>query len=322
MEKYRFSIIVPVYNVEAYLGKCINSLITQDYENYEILLVNDGSTDESGKICDYFSSICARVKVFHCKNKGVSAARNYGMEQAQGEYLIFVDSDDCVEPDLCRRLDAVIRKSQNADVVAYNGWEEEQGKKTREKIKEVKRAELTIWNGHDYLLNCYKKESLEVVVWLYCLRKGYAEQQKLRFIEGIYHEDVEFVPRALLSADKLVEIRDCLYHYQVRPGSISTHSNKRKNVKDLFYVLELQNALAERQEPELRKWMKNSILNSGLSMVMEAQMYQPEYRKLFHKAFLKGKAATVRNRLRALLCAVNMRLYCEINSYYKKRRKQ
>ena len=111
MEKCRFSIIVPVYNVETYLGSCVNSLMNQDYGNYEILLINDGSTDESGRICDYFSSICSKIKVFHCKNKGVSAARNYGVSQAQGEYLIFADSDDRVESDLCSHIDAVLKKN-------------------------------------------------------------------------------------------------------------------------------------------------------------------------------------------------------------------
>ena len=113
MEKCRFSIIVPVYNVETYLGSCVNSLMNQDYGNYEILLINDGSTDESGRICDYFSSICSKIKVFHCKNKGVSAARNYGVSQAQGEYLIFVDSDDCVETELCRCLYSCINATRH-----------------------------------------------------------------------------------------------------------------------------------------------------------------------------------------------------------------
>ena len=321
MEKCRFSIIVPVYNVETYLGSCVNSLMNQDYDNYEILLINDGSTDESGRICDYFSSICAKIKVFHCKNKGVSAARNYGVSQAQGEYLIFVDSDDRVESDLCSYIDTALQKIGDVDAVAYNGWEENQMDKTRKIIKEFDRKELTVQNGHDYLLDCYRKEELEVVVWLYCLRREYVEQQKLQFIEGIYHEDVEFVPRALLAAEKIVETKRCLYHYRVGPGSISTHNNKQKNVKDLFYVLELQNALANQQEPELRKWMKNSILNSGLSMVMEAQMYRPEYRKFFHKSFLLGKAATGRNHVRAILCTISVPFYCKINSYYKSRRK-
>lgn len=321
MEKCRFSIIVPVYNVETYLGSCVNSLMNQDYGNYEILLINDGSTDESGRICDYFSSICSKIKVFHCKNKGVSAARNYGVSQAQGEYLIFADSDDRVESDLCSHIDAVLKRTGDVDVVAYNGWEENQMDKTRKTIKETGRKDLTVQDGHDYLLDCYRKEDLEVVVWLYCLRREYVEQQKLQFIEGIYHEDVEFVPRALLAAEKIVETKRCLYHYRVRPGSISTHNNKQKNVKDLFYVLELQNALANQQQPELRKWMKNSILNSGLSMIMEAQMYRPEYRKLFHKSFLLGKAATGRNHIRAILCAISVPFYCKINSYYKSRRK-
>ena len=93
----KVSIIIPVYNVEAVLERTINSILQQEYRNFEVLLINDGSTDSSGKICDYFAAIDSRIRVFHRKNGGVSSARNVGLKNAAGEYIVFIDSDDVVE---------------------------------------------------------------------------------------------------------------------------------------------------------------------------------------------------------------------------------
>lgn len=98
------SVVIPVYNVENYLEECLDSVINQSYENLEILLIDDGSTDRSGAICDAYAEKDQRIKVCHLKNGGVSAARNYGIEKAEGAYLLFVDSDDCIHPDLIRIL--------------------------------------------------------------------------------------------------------------------------------------------------------------------------------------------------------------------------
>ena len=98
------SVIVPVYNVENYLYKCISSIITQSYGNFELILIDDGSIDKSGEICDSFSEKDNRIKVIHKVNEGVSSARNYGLKQARGEYICFVDSDDYVLNDYLLNL--------------------------------------------------------------------------------------------------------------------------------------------------------------------------------------------------------------------------
>ena len=115
-----------------------------------------------------------------------------------------------------------------------------------------------------------------------------------------------------------MELPDRLYHYLVRENSISTQKNKEKNIRDLFQTLREQNQMAEQQEPELKKWMKNAILDSYLNMVQTARMYQKQYRKLLDKRFLLGKAATNWNRFRVLVCLINVRLYCFMNDCYKK----
>ena len=115
MSKPLISVIVPVYNVEQYLPKCIDSILAQTYENLEIILVEDGTKDSSGVICDEYAAKDARIRVIHKENGGLSSARNAGMEIARGEYFGFVDSDDWIEPEMYENLMALAQK-YDADV--------------------------------------------------------------------------------------------------------------------------------------------------------------------------------------------------------------
>ncbi len=318
MSEYRFSVIVPVYNVEAYLDRCVRSLVCQ--EGAEILLVDDGSEDHSGELCDQYEREYGNVRTFHKQNGGLSSARNHGIGQARGEYVLFVDSDDYVEADMCGRLWKELRRRKHVDLISFNGVEDDG--RTRSELIRLKRTGVFCRSGHDFLLEGYRHRNFNVQAWLYAYRRDFLYENRLRFQEGILHEDVEFLPRAALLAGWVLAVPDCFYHYMVRSGSISTKKNQEKNIKDLFRTLEGQCRLAERQEPELRKWMKDAALDSYLNMIQEARMYQPRYRRLVDKNFLRGKAATNWNRFRALLCRVDVRLYCRVNDGYKRMRKQ
>lgn len=315
-DMYLVTIVVPVYNVEPYLKRCVESLVRQEKIVPEILLIDDGSTDRSGKICDECAHNYENVKVVHKKNGGLSSARNVGIEQAKGQYILFVDSDDYIEENTVSILKQVIEKHDMPDTVVFDGIEDDGCS------KRVMRGETSL-NGHcvsgkEYLLSHYRDRKLSVEACLYLYRKSFLDEHNLRFCTGILHEDVEFTPRALLLAKRVTEIPDRFYHYMVRPDSISTMQNREKNIQDLFQTLKELNTLAENQDPELCRWMKNAVLNSYLNMIYDARMYQEQYRSLIDKNFLRGKAATPYNRLRAALCIVNVRLYCIINDMYKK----
>ena len=113
------SIIVPIYNVEQYIDKCIQSILNQTYQNLEIILVDDGATDRSGSIADSYAAKDKRIKVFHKENGGISDARNYGLDHVTGDYILFVDSDDFIENTMCERL-FTIANSTHADMVSCN----------------------------------------------------------------------------------------------------------------------------------------------------------------------------------------------------------
>lgn len=314
-----FSIIVPVYQVEDYLERCVDSLLKQRDAEYEILLIDDGSKDRSGEICDIYAQMNSRIKVFHKKNGGLSSARNYGIDRAQGKYVLFVDSDDYVETDLCEILKAFTDRHPCADAFIYGGVEESEGTVIDE-IRRIEPKQAKEWNAHEYLKYAYRNRNLNVQAWLYVYRKEFLDKNGLRFKEGILHEDVEFTPRVLLNAAQIVEVPGNFYHYVVREGSISTSKNMEKNICDLFQTLEEQCRLADQQDAELKKWMKNGILDSYLNMIQEARMYQHKYRKLVRKSFLWGKAMTLWNWIRVFLCTVSVRAYCAVNDYYKRMR--
>lgn len=317
-----FSIIVPVYNVEKYLEKCVNSLLEQKNikNSIEILLIDDGSTDHSGMLCDMFAQKYASIRVFHKENGGLSSARNLGIEKAVGEYVLFVDSDDFIEENACHVLDEALKVYKDTDAAVFDGTEdflEQQTTMRRIPVESIRCTE----DGKTFLLEHYRDRNLNVEACLYVYRRQFLLENQLKFQEGILHEDVEFTPRALLACGRIIEIPDRLYHYMIRENSISTQKNREKNIRDLFKTLELQCQLAEEQEPELRRWMKNAALNSYLNMIQEARMYQEKYRKFVDKRFLLGKAATNWNRFRVMICLVNVRLYCWMNDFYKRVRK-
>lgn len=316
--KYRFSIIVPVYNVKDYLERCMDSLLHQDNMDgkAEILLIDDGSDDGSGSLCDRYAERFSQVRTWHKKNGGLSSARNLGIEKAGGDYILFVDSDDYMERSACRILDQALEQHGEVDALVYGGVEDDGVHQTH--LRRLPAEKKQYADGRAYLLEHYRNQNMNVEAWLYGYRREFLLSNRLSFREGILHEDVEFTPRALLACRKVLELPDCLYHYMVRENSICTQKDRTKNIRDLFQTLRELEVLAEQQEEELCRWMKNALLNSFLNMVQDARMYQPQYRMLLDKRFLRGKAATAWNRFRVLLCMLNVKWYCLVNDCYKR----
>ena len=316
-----FSIIIPVYNVEQYLEDCVESVLVQRemLGQIEIILIDDGSRDNSGLLCDRLAEKYEKVLVFHKENGGLSSARNCGVANASGKYVMFLDSDDVIESNTLQKLKDAVVQHPGTDVIVFDGVEDD--KKSQSPMRRLVQAEEQCFkSGKEYLLFQYRQRNLNVEACLHVWRRAYLKDHNIHFTEGILHEDVEFTPRALLECGKVVSLPDQFYHYMVRENSISTQKNKEKNARDLFATLRAQDQMADQQEPELRKWMKNAILDSYLNMIQTARMYQKQYRKLVDKRFLLGKAATNWNRFRVLICFVNLRLYCFMNDFYKRTR--
>lgn len=301
----KLSIIIPIYNVEQYLRKCVDSLLKQDYDNYEIILVDDGSTDGSGAICDSYVSIDDRcidyrcdIKVVHQSNAGLSAARNAGIKVAQGEYVMFVDSDDYLEPNVLGGLIEQMERD-NLDVLRYRlqyvkivNSEEVIGKSGK-----VYKREYEVYNpyksdpfkGNDYseiptdgvaFLN--KRMSTACYAWQFLIKRNliiddryiddrYIDERCL-FTEGIYFEDTDWTPRMLVRAKRVASTGTVVYNYLVREGSITNAVNRSKQKKVLDDKMRLVGEL-QRQAAELaaqgkdNRWFRRMIADTVISII-------------------------------------------------------
>ena len=300
----KLSIIVPVYNVEQYLRKCVDSLLAQDISDYEIILVDDGSTDFCPSICDEYARMNelenervrelekTNIKVIHRENGGLSAARNSGIEVARGKYVMFVDSDDYIEPNVLGGLMEKVEREQ-LDVLRYDyrnvrivdsrksiddrEYEVFEPNKTPHKVD--RRTDVV--DGVTYLnermgYGCY--------AWQFILRcdiiypSTLNNQHSTLFTEGIHFEDVDWLPRMILKAKKVGSTQMVVYNYFWREGSITlTQGNKdkiKKNLNDRMYIIAKYSEL--RKQHSECTWLKNmqSSMAAGVMTTIAREFYR------------------------------------------------
>lgn len=225
----KFSIIVPVYNVQEYLNICLDSILKQSYTNYEIILIDDGSTDNSSNICDKYMMKYNRVKVIHKKNGGLSSARNVGIANATGDYVIFIDSDDYWTSNLIlSTINTIVESTVSNSIVAWDYVKVIENKYSID-IGEISIKHYNLKKDYVYLLTSKK---LFASSWYMAIPKHYFEQYNLLFEENVTSEDVEWFARLLLVLDNIIYINEKFYAYRQRNNSISNVTNE-KSVKNL-----------------------------------------------------------------------------------------
>lgn len=291
MANLKLSIIVPVYNVAPYLRKCVDSLLAQDYSDYEIILVDDGSTDNSGAICDEYVreneienervSELERspIRVIHQNNAGLSAARNTGIKAARGTYLCFVDSDDYWEPNVLGGLMAQIERDK-LDVLRFDY----QNVRIREdgqyeiffpfRNRHVVDGRKGVIDGVAYLnermgYNCYAV--------MFVAKRAIVPM----FTIGIHFEDVDWLPRMMLMAKRVNGTSSIVYNYCTREGSITQENDDLKkryrNVNDALIVIEhLKNHFTS--HPQCR-WIYNMISITTIAILNTVSVYFYNQRK-------------------------------------------
>lgn len=240
----KYSFIVPVYNTEKYLKKCLDYLVKQTLKDFEIIIVNDGSTDNSSQIINKYQEKYSNIKLIEQKNQGLSMARNNSVKKALGEYLIFIDSDDYVEPDLLKRIDENI---EDVDVLRFQIYEEDESYKNKVKVEEVP-FDMVDGKTAIKLITNYKYVE---PAWCYVYRKEYYIKNKFNFKKGVYHEDFGLIPYVIYKAGKVKSIDYAGYHYVTRNGSIMNNTSYDKTIKKAYDMLEQYKDL--RSKVEIRK---------------------------------------------------------------------
>jgi len=233
------SVIVPVYNVEPYIRKCVDSILAQSYKNLEIILVDDGSSDNCGKICDEYVTNNSNIIVLHKENGGLSDARNVGLDIAKGEFICFVDSDDWCEKEMLQIAFEAMERAK-CDIISYGAFYEyeENGKIFRTLIKSTKYEQKI--NSFEESLPLVIKDNLAVTAWNKFYRKKVFEN--LRFPKGKLFEDVWVFPRLFENSNGIFAISKPLYHYVIRSDSKNITSNfNPRNVEFLEAYKSWQN---------------------------------------------------------------------------------
>ena len=236
------SIIVPVYNVEKYLNKCIDSIINQTYRNLEIILVDDGSPDNCGKICDEYAKKDKRIKVIHKKNGGVSSARNKGIENASGYWISFVDADDWIEKDYIKIL---VNNKEDADIVlcGYN-------RVNKNKIEKVNgNGEKLIYNSKEYLIKTLNPQTGIGFINMKLIKKKCIE--RIRFDENLkVGEDAFFNIQISPNIKKAVFIKKAVYNYRINNDSVVKKYDENYADKYLYSMQTIKKYIFKNYEKE------------------------------------------------------------------------
>lgn len=223
MNKCKLSIIVPVYGVEKYIDKCLNSLVKQSLKEIEIIVVNDGTKDNSQKIIDkYVKKYPDKIKSYIKENGGQGSARNYGLKKTTGEYIGYVDSDDFVEKDMYKKLYNKA-KDNNYDIVVcgnYNVSEDYQNKNIDAFINNYNTDLENIFFG-------------KMAVWNKIYKRDILIKNKLEFKEKVWYEDLAFTLKAIMNSNTFAFIDEPLYDYLIREGSTMNNSNVQRNLEIL-----------------------------------------------------------------------------------------
>ncbi|WP_405336153.1 glycosyltransferase [Fibrobacter sp.] len=257
----KFSIIVAVYNIEGYIDQCLDSLVSQSYKNFEIILVDDGSMDSSSAKLDDWARRDSRIRVIHKKNGGLSSARNAGLELVTGDYVLFVDGDDWLDVNILQKIEVFIKENRNVDILCfsyvyyYNSLLQ---------VVESFEIDSSVLCGKDF----FERSKFRLQAWNKAYRVSFLNEIGLQFLEGKLHEDISFTIPLCMCAQRVASISEIGYYYrQNREGSIMA-TVKERNVHDfanaVAFAYKYLNERCVCSEAFLN-WIANAFVSSCFS---------------------------------------------------------
>ena len=257
------SVIVPIYNVEDELTRCVESILRQSYRDIEVILVDDGSTDSSPAICDAYAAQDGRIRVLHKPNGGLSDARNVGLNMACGKYVLYVDSDDYLDDNAVLKL--LQGSADGADLIAgaYVDWKGD----TVQERRRTGFQDGEIMNARTFIIRSVKNRCFMVQSWAYMYRREFLINNALYFKKGMLYEDLELAPRLFLSAAEVSCVGFTFYNRVFRQGSICFSPNSRKKDLDYLRILKKWKETFDGiNDAELQKYLYHELIVSYLFM--------------------------------------------------------
>lgn len=278
------SVIVPIYKVEDYLPKCVDSILSQTYSHLEIILVDDGSPDRCGEICDEYAERDSRIQVIHKRNGGLSSARNAGIDIARGDYFSFVDSDDWIEPDM---YEAMLSAAQEYDVPLVCAGRFDEDGATGESTPGLCPVKTEAVTGKELVSKIFRWDHLDSAAW----DKLYARElfREIRYPVGRVVEDVPTTYRIALLAGKAVTLAKPVYHYLHRENSITTAAVTEKNFHFMQHAARVYADIRE-NEPELEKDARFLWVKSLVYTVLVLELADAATRERFEEYHVQARA--------------------------------
>lgn len=306
------SIVIPVYNVEEELTRCMDSVLNQSYKHCEIILVDDGSKDQSGSICDTYAQKMKNVQCIHTENKGQSAARNLGIKMANGKYLLFVDSDDYIDCNTVNKMVEVADVNE-CDIVVGDYYEI-----TKDSLLKISNCHIQsnlVYDGKDYLIENFTRGGFlcSPVMGLY--RLEFLKQNELYFKEGIYHEDELWAPQLYLAANRVTHIDFPFYYYCFRENSTTNQKDETKILKRSNDIIQVCNILYDKYKC-LDRHSRN-VLNDYLCTVYFSALYIAK-RTDANRIFGFKTANSFVNYGKSVLYLIAPKIYLKLNPVAKR----
>ena len=277
----KVSIIVPVYNVEKYLDECVKSILAQTYANIEIVLVDDGSKDTSGSMCDEYKKQDERIVVVHKENGGLSSARNAGMENASGDYYIFVDSDDTISPNM---VEEMVKKAKEHDAKIVSSLISEE----QDKLGKGNASKVTVLNTHDALKSIFS----DGLVVTSSSGKMYASDlwEDIRFPTDMIFEDFATIYKVIRKAPKVVSFEDWQYFYRPNPAGITGTPFYHRKMQFFDVAGKVSEGISD-THPDLVPVIRNRVTRQAISYyrdISSSGYDDAEDRKFIVKTVRKG----------------------------------
>ena len=317
------SVIVPVYNVEEYLRHCLDSIISQTYKNLEIILIDDGSMDDSGRICDEYVKNDKRIKVVHKENGGVSSARNAGIREVTSEYIVFIDSDDYVDANYVELLLNEI-VSRDADIAITTHYVEYPNKMPVVRYEK----ERVVLNPHNAIDRMLYDEGIDISPWGKIYKKELFS--KIKYPEGRIFEDTAITPLLLMEAKKIAINNQPTYHYLIQNSNSITNSVFSGSKMELIDMTEGMCEKVLEKYPDLEKGTKRRIMFANLATLRQMVGVRVNnslkkkimtYIKKNRMELLKDKRAGRRDKVAVLVTYLGFYGFSYIWKLYEGRRK-
>lgn len=321
------SVIVPVYNVEKYIEKCIRSVLDQTYKEFELILVNDGSTDGSGDICDMYERKDGRIRVLHQENKGLSEARNAGLFICTGEYITYIDSDDSVEPDYLEELYRNLAEHRaDVSVCAYRLVWEDKNRREKEKAEDT---QVHVYTGREAAKKIVAENDRKMITaW----GKLYHRRMKplLVYPSGKTHEDEFVTYRVFYTADRVVVTERPLYLYLQRGSSIMNNGYSERRLDKIEALKEAVEFFRDAKDEEMKRYAQKRYLLHLAIAWYRVSAFLPERKELLgrlREEWLSGyksywrdikETAGVTDRVAVRIYALSPRTYGMIAGIYEK----